>query len=65
VSDLVGLDELAAVVDEIDSMFDWYHSLAWLGYCFGVTMLMMESLTIIFGSLIWQGKQYNVEEDDS
>jgi hypothetical protein len=52
-------------VDDIDTMFDWYHSISWAGHYVPVHAFMSESLAFFFGSLLYQGKKYNVEEDDS
>jgi hypothetical protein len=61
----IGPDVMGDGVDDIDIMFDWYHSISWAGYYFPVHAFMSESLAFFFCSLIYQGKKYNVEEDDS
>jgi len=45
-------DEMGEVVDDIDTMCDWYHSITWSGYCFGVPAFMFESVAFFFGSLL-------------
>jgi hypothetical protein len=37
-------------VDDIDTMFHWYHSIALSHYCFIVLVFMFESIDVIFGS---------------
>jgi len=39
-------------VDDIDTMLDWYHSIAKSGFYSSVPAFMFESLAFFFGSLM-------------
>jgi len=47
----VGPDVNGERVDDSDMMFDWYHSIAWSGYCVGVPAFVFESLAFFFDFL--------------
>jgi hypothetical protein len=46
-------DVMRDMVDNIDTVFECYHSIAWSAYCFGVPVFLFELLSILFGSLKW------------
>ena len=52
VSALVRADDMGEVVDDIDTMFEWYRWTVWSGYCFHVPAFMFESLVVFFGTIL-------------
>jgi hypothetical protein len=48
---------------DIDTVFESYLLTVQSGNSFGVPAFMFESLAFFFGTIIWQGKKCNVEED--
>jgi len=46
----VSPNELEDIVDDIDTMSEWYYMITELGWCFGVPALIIESLYLFFDS---------------
>ena len=41
-----GPDKMQDVMDDIEMIFDWFHTITYLGFCFTVPVYMFESLAI-------------------